>query len=132
AALNKILASAQDLGTPGRDDDTGYGLLDIAAALDVERPTVTSPPPPPPPPASPATSPIPTISPSPSPLLLPPPGEPPVFEPQASGTVDESPSPSALGVVDDHTFDRSDLAPAIAGILIALVSAMHAVRRTLL
>jgi serine protease len=32
AVLDRLRATARDLGTPGRDDDFGYGLIDAAAA----------------------------------------------------------------------------------------------------
>lgn len=35
---DKLRASAQDLGVPGRDPDTGFGLVDAAAALNVAVP----------------------------------------------------------------------------------------------
>ncbi|GIM93320.1 S8 family peptidase [Paractinoplanes toevensis] len=53
-------SSAVDLGAPGRDDDYGYGRLDIMAALE----KVTTPEPAP---ASPATEPAPSTAPTPAP-----------------------------------------------------------------
>ena len=48
-----ILNNAHDLGTPGRDDTYGYGLVDAFAAAKAINPTAfsnpTQPPPPPPP-----------------------------------------------------------------------------------
>lgn len=35
-----IRTSARDLATPGRDDDTGYGMLDVQAAVNVPPPRV--------------------------------------------------------------------------------------------
>lgn len=128
-ALNRILSTAQDLGSRGRDNDTGHGLLDVAAALGAPRPTQTSPPPKPPPPASPATTPNQNPSPSPSPLVFPSPGEPLVFEPIPTGT-SQAPTPTAVGA--DPKNQTPGPHPKIAGILIALVLAMHLVRRTLL
>lgn len=48
SAVERLLATATDLGTPGRDDSFGYGLIDIAEAVGpsvaTTAPTTTDPP----------------------------------------------------------------------------------------
>lgn len=102
--VNRILATARDLGEPGRDDQTGHGRLDAARALgaSVSSPTPSPtaaatqrPPPPVAPPVraqaeqDPVVSPprqagSPSVSPSPSPLpppAVPSPSAPPIAFP---------------------------------------------------
>jgi hypothetical protein len=38
--VNRLLATARDIGPTGRDDRFGYGMVDPVAALDAEVPTV--------------------------------------------------------------------------------------------
>jgi type VII secretion-associated serine protease mycosin len=38
--INRLLRTAKDLGTPGRDDDLGYGIVDPVAALTAQVPEV--------------------------------------------------------------------------------------------
>ncbi|MCA1839166.1 MAG: S8 family serine peptidase [Actinobacteria bacterium] len=95
--IQKITSHAKDLGAPGRDDQTGYGLLDTAAALGVARPS-----PPPSPQPKPSPSPVPSPSPSPSPsrspLVFPPPNEPPPVAQIAASPSPGSPA-AALGAI---------------------------------
>ena len=43
AAIDRLLATADDLGTPGRDDDYGVGRINLAAAVDPAVPGVADP-----------------------------------------------------------------------------------------
>lgn len=122
-AANRILETARDLGDPGRDDQTGHGLLDVAAAFGVQRPGNARPPTKPP-----STKPSPP--PSPSPLVLPSPG-PPVPLVQPAG----DPSQSVTGAVAASGPPEEPPDPPlkpIAAALVGVVGVMHVVRKLLL
>lgn len=91
-AVTRLRDSARDLAAPGRDDGTGYGLLDLQAAtaglLPSSQPTTPAP-----------TTPAPTATPDPSPTSTPTPSAsatdpPPTTSPAPTATPDPSPSPS--------------------------------------
>ncbi len=44
AVIHRLTATATDIGEPGRDDECGYGVLNIVKALTAEIPPPTSPP----------------------------------------------------------------------------------------
>lgn len=126
-AANKILETARDLGDPGRDDQTGHGLLDVAAALGVQRPG--SPRPSVKPPAT--SQPSPSPSPSPSPLVLPSPGAPvPVVQPASDPSQSSVTGAVAASAPPEEPPDPP-LRP-IAAALVGVVGVMHVVRKLLL
>lgn len=125
-AANRILETARDLGDPGRDDQTGHGLLDVAAALGVERP---GPPRPSVKPASPRPSPSP--SPSPSPFVLPSPGAPvPLMQPASDPS--QSSVTGAVAASDPPNESPPPPLKPIAAALVGVVGVMHVVRKLLL
>lgn len=121
-AIQRIYDTAKDLGLPGRDDDTGHGLLDVAAALGVPR---TSPSPSP---AGRSPTPKPKTSPSPTLVILPSPGEPPRIILPAT-----SPRPSPEVTQAAHTPPtlppRLPPTQVIAVMLVVLVSGGHILYR---
>ena len=127
-SIQRLKETAKDLGTAGRDDQHGHGLLDVAAAAGVSR---TRPSPSASPSAVVAAKPSPSPTPSPSPLVLPPPGEPPELLQPAFGSVDDVKDPQPQATKGEQLHLPS--APrSIAGLLVLLVAAMHIVRKALL
>lgn len=100
-AVQRLRETARDLGSPGPDASTGYGLIDVVAAL-----AGTAPPPAPPPAPSPAPSPPPPTAPAPAaaptappPAPSPAPSPPAVSEPPALQAA-PSPAPGSTGAGD--------------------------------
>lgn len=95
--VQRLRDTARDIGPEGPDDQTGHGLIDIAAAAGARNPpsSPSSPAPSASPSASPSPSPSPTVTapPTPSPSASPSPVEPSPTEPTAPPTTLE-PSPA--------------------------------------
>jgi subtilisin family serine protease len=108
-AVDRLRATARDLGAEGPDLRTGVGLVDIAAAVGAE--TVS--PPSPSPAASPEPSEVASAGESPSPAAEPEPTAEPT--PEASPTAEASPEPTASdtpGVEPDVEDPRTPTAPS--------------------
>lgn len=121
-ALNRITATAEDLGAPGRDNQFGHGLLDVARALGVSRRTA---PPPPPQTQQPTQAPIQPSAEEPSPLPIPSPTN----APPELTLEEEEPSPSPAPQAAPPTEDGNGALPYTALGLLILAAAGHAARR---
>ncbi|HEX9889117.1 MAG TPA: S8 family serine peptidase [Nitriliruptorales bacterium] len=82
-SVQRLRDTAWDIGAPGPDEDTGYGLIDLAAAAGARNP-----------PSSPPPSPEPSPSPSPSPPSPSPPPPSPPAPPSPSAPASPSPAPA--------------------------------------
>jgi subtilisin family serine protease len=92
-AVARLRETARDLGPAGRDPETGYGLIDLAAAVG----TASTSPPPTTPPVEPTTPPETTPddpSPAPPPRIEPTPSDPVTTPPTDSPTATPEPAPS--------------------------------------
>lgn len=94
-AIDRLVSTARDLGAPGRDDLTGHGLLDAAAALGAARSQSSPPPQPaqkPSAPLAPAAAPTASASPAQTPSQTPAAPEP---SPQTPATLAPPPQTQA-------------------------------------
>jgi subtilisin family serine protease len=138
-AVDRVLATAKDIGQPGRDDVFGAGRLDLAAASDGIDPVNEEPAPEPAPttsaPASPTTTAAPPAAAGSTPSSGAGPGLPPTVTvqpaPPTTSKLDElSRGDEAAGADEGDDDDPSTTVPAIiAGVLAAGAAAAGAVVR---
>lgn len=105
--LNILQRTAKDLGTPGFDNYTGYGLVDASRAVDLALGTSPTPAPTPSPSPNPIPSPSPNPIPSPSPNPSPSPSPAPIPTPGNLALGKPAVASSAAGttVTADKAFD---------------------------
>ncbi|HVE75716.1 MAG TPA: S8 family serine peptidase [Actinomycetota bacterium] len=136
AAMTRILETAQDLGAPGRDNEYGAGLLDVAGALGVSRggapPPAENPPSTPPKQKQSPTPQTPASPNPPPPLVLPSPGEPPAItqepaEPPKGATATTANDVPGSGADKSQPGGWSTMG---ASLLVLLVGTGHVLRRT--